>query len=163
MKKFFERGCALLIIALFGAILAGCSALESKAVGGAGAVDALKIETSGGTATGTLLPNITMGGAVSAIATSPTMADGSTAAPVISFAQRTSWLGELFGVSADTTAFTYIGVPGETSTDTSGRIAAAAKFFTDAADDKKQEETPAASGNSEAATGTVPTVGEVTP
>ncbi|MGE4300797.1 MAG: hypothetical protein AB7F40_04250 [Victivallaceae bacterium] len=143
MKRFFEIGCVL-FVAIVAVLFTGCSALEQKAFSAAGAVDALKVETAGGSATGTLMPNLTMGGAVSAIATAPSMADGSTAAPVISFATRTSWLGQLFGISADTSAFTYIGVPGETSTDTSGRLSAAAKFFEDASSNSNNNEADAA-------------------
>ena len=161
MKKFIKGGFMLLCLVLFLVLLAGCSALEQKAVAGAGAIDALKIETAGGSTTGTLLPNITMGGAVSAIATSPSMDNGKTAAPVISFAKRTSWLGELFGISADTSAFSYIGVPGETAADTGNRLTAAAKFFNDTAakDDKDDDE----EGSSEAGTASVAAPGEVSP
>lgn len=103
-------------------LFCSCSNLENKAFGAAGGVDAIKIETSGGSTTGTLLPNLTAGGAVSAIATSPSCETGKTGSPVFSMSKRNSLFGELFGINCSTTAVVYIGTPGESSKDTENRL-----------------------------------------
>lgn len=135
MKKIIEFLVALVAVVT----LAGCASLAGKAVGAAGAVDALKIESSGSTSTGTPTPNIIAGGAVSAVATSPSMEDGKTAAPVFSYARRSSFFGSLFGLDCDTIAAVYIGSPGETAADTAARMNAIS-----AAIDKSNKDTPAA-------------------
>ena len=104
------------------ALLSGCTSLVDKAVGIASAVDAVKVETSGSLASGTILPNITLGGAVNAIATSPAVESGKTAAPVYPRSRRNSFFGDLFGVDNSTEAISYIGVPGETADDTVKRV-----------------------------------------
>lgn len=88
----------------------------------------LKVETSGSTSTGTVLPNIIAGGAVSAIATSPAVDEGKTVAPVFSKAKRNSFFGELFGIDCSTTAIVYIGTPGETAEETAKRMEAIQKI-----------------------------------
>lgn len=105
-------------------LFTGCASLENKSFAAAGGVDAMKVETSGSTSTGTILPNITVGGAVSAIATSPAMEQGKTTAPVFSKAKRNSFFGELFGIDCSTTALVYIGTPGETADETAKRMKA---------------------------------------
>lgn len=133
---------ALLLVAVAFA-LTGCAGLENKAFVAAGGVDAFKVETSGSTSTGTVLPNITAGGAVSVIATSPAMENGKTAAPVFGRSRRNSFFGSLFGVDCATEAMVYIGVPGESGEQTVQRLNAlrgmqpAEKKTEDAAGDDK--------------------------
>ena len=125
MKKFF-------ISTIFSAaaifIFTGCAALENKSFASAGGVDAMKVETSGSTSTGTILPNIIVGGAVSAIATSPAVDQEKTTAPVFSKAKRNSFFGELFGIDCSTTALVYIGTPGESADETVKRMEAIQKI-----------------------------------
>ncbi len=124
-KKDMEWGKVIGLIVCFGMVIfmmTGCTALTEKAVAAAGGVDAVKLETSGSTSTGTILPNITLGGAVSAVATAPGVEDGKTGAPVFSWSKRNTLFGELFGLDCSTQAMVYIGVPGETASDTKTRI-----------------------------------------
>ena len=106
------------------ALLGGCEGLQDKAVGIGSGVDAFKVETSGSVSSGTVLPNIIAGGAVNAMGTSPAMAEGATAAPVYVHSRRGSLFGQLLGLNADTEAVVYIGVPGESATETAARLAA---------------------------------------
>lgn len=124
-------GCGLFCLAAICALLifTGCTALADKAVGVAGGVDAVKIETTGSTSTGTLLPNITVGGAVSAIATAPSIENGKTSAPVFTMSRRNSFFGELFGIDSSTTAMAYIGTPGESAADTAKRVESLQKML----------------------------------
>lgn len=103
-------------------LLSGCASLENKTFGAAGGVDALKLETSGGSTTGTILPNLTAGGAVSAIATAPTCENGKTGSPVFSVSKRNSLFGEIFGIDCSTIAIVYIGTPGESAKETEQRL-----------------------------------------
>ena len=117
----------LVVLAVFfgiAALLTGCESLQNKAVGIGSGVDAFKVETSGSVSSGTVLPNIIAGGAVNAMGTSQEMTEGSTAAPVYVHSKRGSFFGQLFGVEADTEAVVYIGVPGESATETAARLAA---------------------------------------
>lgn len=121
----------VMLSAVVGMIAAsGCASLENKAVGAAGGIDAFKVETTGSTSTGTLMPNIIAGGAVSAIATSPAIDNGKTVSPVFSYAKRSSFFGEIFGIDCATEAAVYIGVPGETAADTVARMDAIKSVIT---------------------------------
>ncbi len=116
-------GVVAVFIVLTG-LLTGCESLQNKAVGIGSGVDAFKVETSGSVSSGTVLPNIIAGGAVNAMGTSPAMAEGETAAPVYVHSKRGSFFGQLFGLNADTEAVVYIGVPGESATETAVRLQA---------------------------------------
>ena len=108
--------------------LSGCSALESKAVAISSGVDAFKLETIGGVTSGTILPNLIVGGAVNTIATAPAVADGTQTQVVFVKARRTSFFGELFGIDASTESVSYIGSPGETAAETAARFEAFSKI-----------------------------------
>lgn len=125
MKKIIILAAAAIMMA---AGTTGCAALENKSFASAGGVDAMKVETSGSTSTGTILPNIIVGGAVSAIATSPAVDQEKTTAPVFSKAKRNSFFGELFGIDCSTTALVYIGTPGESADETVKRMEAIQKI-----------------------------------
>jgi hypothetical protein len=130
-----------LIVASFTAslLLSGCGSLESKAVAIGSGVDAFKIETAGSLASGTLLPNIVAGGAVSTIATAPVVKDGDKTQIVFVKSRRNSFFGELFGVDASTESISYIGAPNETAADTAARFDAFAKLTTPTAKDRQNE------------------------
>ena len=119
---------AALAAILTGFVLSGCSALESKAVGIGSGVDAFKLETVGGVSSGTILPNLILGGAVNTIATAPAVADGTETQVVFVKVRRNSFFGELFGIDASTESISYIGSPGETAAETAARFEAFAKI-----------------------------------
>lgn len=105
-------------------LMTGCSNLESKAVAMGHGVDAFSIQTAGSIASGTVLPNIIAGGAVSTIASAPVVETGATTQVVFVRTKRNSFFGELFGIDASTESVSYIGAAGETAADTEQRITA---------------------------------------
>lgn len=105
-------------------LITGCSNLESKAVAMGHGVDAFSIQTAGSIASGTVLPNIIAGGAVSTIASAPVVETGATTQVVFVRTKRNSFFGELFGIDASTESVSYIGAAGETAADTEQRITA---------------------------------------
>jgi len=122
----------LLIIAIGLCVLgAGCTSLESKAVGIGGGIDGLKLETVGSLASGTLLPNLILGGALSSIATAPVVQDGDKTQIVFVMTCRNSFFGSLFGIDASTKSISYIGAPNETAAETAARFEAFAKVLTE--------------------------------
>lgn len=96
------------------------SLLTEKTVAAAGSVQAAKVETTGSTSSGTLLPNFIIGGGNSAIMTSPKDDDR----PVMAYSKSTSLLGSLASVSASGISFVYKGISGETAEQTEKRVAA---------------------------------------
>lgn len=108
-------------------IFSGCSSLKSKAVAMGHGVDAFSVQTAGSLASGTVLPNIIAGGAVSTIASAPAVANGTTTQVVFVRTKRNSFFGELFGVDASTESMSYIGAAGETAQETEQRLNAIAK------------------------------------
>ncbi len=91
-------------------------------------MDAFKLETSGGVSTGTVLPNLILGGAVNTLATAPAVADGVKTQVVFVRSRRNSFFGELFGIDAVTESVSYIGSPGETAEETATRVEAFSKI-----------------------------------
>lgn len=124
MGKSFYIVIAVMIAASCAAMLSGCANLGSKAVAMGHGVDAFSIQTAGSIASGTVLPNIIAGGAVSTIASAPVVADGATTQVVFVRTKRNSFFGELFGIDASTESVSYIGAAGETAADTEQRITA---------------------------------------
>lgn len=116
-RIFFAVAAATLAATL---AASGCSSLKDKSVAAAGTVSAVKIESSGGTNTGTPMPNVLMGGAAFAFADSP----DTDRRPIFVRAARTSFLSRLFGATMDDSATIYIGCPGESADDTAKRIKA---------------------------------------
>ena len=123
-RKTFKVSATLALLTLAAVLLTGCSALESKSVAISSGVDAFKLETIGGVTTGTILPNLILGGAVNTIATAPAIADGTQTQVVFVRARRNSFFGELFGIDASTESVSYIGSPGETAAETIARFEA---------------------------------------
>lgn len=118
---------ALLLMAVL-CLVSGCSTLENKAFALGSGVDAFKLETSGGVSTGTVLPNLILGGAVNTLATAPAVADGAKTQVVFVRSRRNSFFGELFGIDAVTESVSYIGSPGETAEETAERMKAFASL-----------------------------------
>lgn len=110
--------------------MTGCAGLEDKAVAVAGGIDAMKIETTGSISSGTVLPNIIVGGAVNSVCTAPAVDNGKTAQPTYSKSRRNSFFGSLFGVDNTTETIAYTGVPGETADETAKRCKALAGLST---------------------------------
>lgn len=121
MKKLVIVAAAIAMVGL-----TGCTSLESKAVAMGHGVDAFSIQTAGSLASGTVLPNIIAGGAVSTIASAPVVADDATTQVVFVRTKRNSFFGELFGIDASTESVSYIGAAGETAQDTEQRLNAIA-------------------------------------
>lgn len=126
MGKSFYIVIAVMIAAICAGMLSGCASLESKAVAMGHGVDAFSIQTAGSLASGTVLPNIIAGGAVSTIASAPAVDDGVTTQVVFVRTKRNSFFGELFGIDASTESVSYIGAAGETAQETEQRLNAIA-------------------------------------
>ena len=126
MGKSFYIVIAVMIAAICAGMLSGCASLESKAVAMGHGVDAFSIQTAGSLASGTVLPNIIAGGAVSTIASAPVVETGATTQVVFVRTKRNSFFGELFGIDASTESVSYIGAAGETAADTEQRLNAIA-------------------------------------
>ena len=119
----------IIVLVVMPAVLitfSGCANLESKAVAMGHGVDAFSIQTAGSLASGTVLPNIIAGGAVSTIASAPVVADATTQVVFVR-TKRNSFFGELFGIDASTESVSYIGAAGETAQETEQRINAIVK------------------------------------
>lgn len=128
MKYYFSIDIAILgAIALLA--LTGCTALENKAVAIGSGVDAFKLETTGSTSSGTILPNLIAGGAVNTLATAPAIQEGTQTQVVFVKSRRNSFFGELFGIDASTESISYIGAPNETPEATAARFEAFAKVM----------------------------------
>ena len=127
MGKSFYIVMTVLFLAVIAGVLSGCANLESKAVAMGHGVDAFSVQTAGSLASGTVLPNIIAGGAVSTIASAPVVADDATTQVVFVRTKRNSFFGELFGIDASTESVSYIGAAGETAQETEQRINAIVK------------------------------------
>lgn len=110
-------------------VLTGCTALENKAVAIGSGVDAFKLETTGSTSSGTILPNLIAGGAVNTLATAPAIQEGTQTQVVFVKSRRNSFFGELFGIDASTESISYIGAPNESPEATVARFEAFAKVM----------------------------------
>ena len=122
MGKSFYIVIAVMIAAICTGMLSGCASLESKAVAMGHGVDAFSVQTAGSLASGTVLPNIIAGGAVSTIASAPVVAEGVETQVVFVRTKRNSFFGELFGIDASTESVSYIGAAGETAAETEQRL-----------------------------------------
>ena len=125
-KVFHVPGALLALLALL--VTPGCTALESKAVAIGSGVDAFKLETTGSIASGTLLPNLILGGATNTLATAPVIVDGGETQVVFVRSRRRGFFGQLLGIDAGTESISYIGSPGETAAETAARFEAFAKL-----------------------------------
>jgi endonuclease YncB( thermonuclease family) len=140
--NYFILLCALIIAV---ALLAGCQNkkvtqqtdgtiitettdpwLSNKAVAGAGSVQAVKIETTGSTSSGTLLPNAVVGSGDSAGYTCPVDAN----VRVIAFSKSSGILNSLTNSSASGVSWTYQSTDGESAAETAQVVAQMVKFTT---------------------------------
>jgi len=129
-KKLCLAAAGIGLAVTLAIIMTGCAALETKAVAIASGIDAMKIETTGSVSSGTVLPNIIVGGAVNSVCTAPAMDSGKTAQPTYSKSRRNSFFGSLFGIDNATETIAYTGVPGETADETAKRCQALAGLST---------------------------------
>ena len=128
MKKFLERGFIVLAGLLIMA-LAGCASLETKSVAIASNGTVIKAETTGSASSGTALPNVMLGIVQNSIATAPPLKDGEKTQVVFSYTESQNWFAALFGFTAITRTFCYIGLPSETAEQTKVRFEAASAFL----------------------------------
>ncbi len=156
-----KKLCIALVWTIFSVFMVfsvvGCAALETKAVAIASGIDAMKVETTGSVSSGTVLPNIILGGAVNSICTAPVMDTGKTAQPTYSKSRRNSFFGSLFGVDNTTETIAYTGVPGETADETVKRCQALACLSTKTADVKNS------SADTTTQTSSIPATSSATP
>lgn len=128
MRKICRIICALSIVLIMLFIflnIMGCNA--DKTYSGAGTVSAFKLETTGSAATGTLAPNLMLGGAAYAGVGSPANENR----PIFLHAVRKSIFTVIFGVDAGDSATIYIGTKNETAAETVARINAFQSIDTD--------------------------------
>jgi len=136
---------ALALIVAIASLLTGCSTIETKkpdgtiitehhqmmtdkVIAGAGSVQGVKIEPTGGSATsGTPLINATIAGANSAVVDIPSKADKR----VIAYSKSMSLWGSITSAGASGVSWTYIGTAGETALETAKAIEAMSKISTD--------------------------------
>lgn len=113
-----------IIIGLIGLVsFTGCANLENKAVAIAGSVNGIKVETTGSTTTGTVMPNAMIAAGMTALATSPLVETGNkTVCPVFIRIKQNSLIGAIFGIDNSTEIIEYIGIPGESAADTAKRV-----------------------------------------
>lgn len=123
-------GCciAALLVAMLLA-LAGCASLETKAVAIASNGTVIKAESMGSATSSTVLPNIMLGIVQNSLATAPALKDGDKTQVVFSYTESQNWFAALFGFTAITRTFTYIGLPSETAEQTKVRFEAASAFL----------------------------------
>ena len=94
-KVFHVPGTLVALLALLALLVTpGCTALESKAVAIGSGVDAFKLETTGSIASGTLLPNLILGGATNTLATAPVIVDGGETQVVFVRSRRRGFFGQ---------------------------------------------------------------------
>jgi len=127
MKKFT---LALTVVLLTLWCVTGCSSLSAKAVGIASNGTAIKIETTGSATSGTVLPNLLIGTVQNSIATAPAIKEGGKTQVVVSYTESQSALSAVFGHTAVTRTFSYVGLPAETAEQTKARLDAVAKVLT---------------------------------
>jgi len=129
MKKLtLALALALTLLTLW--CVTGCSSLSAKAVGIASNGTAIKIETTGSATSGTVLPNLLIGTVQNSIATAPIIKDGEKTQVVVSYTESQSALSAVFGHTAVTRTFSYVGLPAETADQTKARLDAVAKVLT---------------------------------
>lgn len=136
MKKLnrliIAAGAALALLIL----LTGCNSIYEKSWAAGNSAKVIDISAGASPATGTITPNIRLGGSASAIAFKHKDDDS----PVYVRTCSRSFFGELFGLEASDEAVIYIGVSNESAADTERRV----KALSDKSDqpDPSPESTP---------------------
>lgn len=122
MKKILIPSALLLA-------LAACASLSEKSVAVATRTDALRIESSGSAASGTLAPNIVVGGASNCVSTSKAFLDSERAVPTFAYSESASFFGSLFGLDVGSKSMTYTGAVDETAEEIAARLRALSSFI----------------------------------
>lgn len=142
MKKAILLIITFVITALVTVLITGCASLEQKAVSINTTADGFKIETTGSTTTGTMMPNVCFAELITQIATVPVLPitdkDGkaNVSQPLYQKTVRNSFFGSVFGVDNKTEVITYIGAVGESAEDTVKRVNALNNISTPAKTNK---------------------------
>lgn len=97
--------------------------LTSKTYAVGGAVSAVKVETTGGTSSGTFLPNFMVGGGVTSVASSPNKAKKRA----LTFSWSAGVLASITNTSASSGTLSYVSDDGETAEETVKILNAAVK------------------------------------
>jgi len=110
-------------------LAAGCKSWPTtdKSINAGGEVEALKVETAGGSESGTPLPNVLGGGGAHAYQSSAKFNKGQSCPPMYLKANQSTLLSQflsIFGFSASGYVEAYTGCPGETAAETAARLAA---------------------------------------
>lgn len=120
----------LLMAAAVIAIGTGCSTFENIAFGMASNGTVVKGETTGSTTSGSVAPNVLVGTIQNSIASAPALDQTKKTQVVLAYTESQSFLASLFGLTAITRTFTYIGNASESAEDTTARMNALAKVLT---------------------------------
>ncbi|MDD3886466.1 MAG: hypothetical protein PHI35_06325 [Victivallaceae bacterium] len=122
MKKLFALFAATVCITM----LAGCTAIKSAAFGIASNGTVVKIETTGSTTSGTVAPNLMIGTVQNSIASAPALPGDAKTQIAVSYTESQSGLAAVFGHTAVTRTFSYVGLPSETAEQSKVRLEAVA-------------------------------------
>lgn len=95
---------------------------QDKSVAVASRADAFRIESSGSAQSGTVSPNLMIGGGGNSISTSHAFSDSEKAVRTISYTKSTSFFGSLFGLDLGSETLTYTGTTTETGKEVSAII-----------------------------------------
>ncbi|MBN2643276.1 MAG: hypothetical protein JXR78_16615 [Victivallales bacterium] len=101
-------------------LLSGCNSIYEKSWAAGNSAKVIDISAGASPATGTITPNIRLGGSASAIAFKHKEDDS----PVYVRTRSRSFFGELFGLDSSDEAVIYIGVSNESAADTERRVKA---------------------------------------
>ena len=125
MKKVF----ALTAIVALTAFPTGC-VTENKALGLSSSTDGFYVEAPGELTSGSAtLAKIGLVDNCFSYGSAPAIKEGEKTQVVFTMTKRRSFFGALFGVDATSSAFTYIGMPGESADDTVKRVNALNKVL----------------------------------
>ena len=120
MKKLnrliIAAGAALALLIL----LSGCNSIYEKSWAAGNSAKVIDISAGASPSTGTITPNIRLGGSASAIA----FKHKDDNSPVYVRTRSRSFFGELFGLNSSDEAIIYIGTSDETAADTERRVKA---------------------------------------
>jgi hypothetical protein len=120
MKKLnrliITAGAALALLLL----LSGCNSIYEKSWAAGNSAKVIDVSAGASPASGTITPNIRIGGSASAIA----FKHKDDNSPVYVRTRSRSFFGELFGLNSSDEAVVYIGTANETAADTERRIRA---------------------------------------
>ncbi len=108
----------------------GCTAIKTAGIGIASNGTVMKIESTGGSVSGTVAPNVLFGTVQSSIASAPAMSADNKTQVAIAYTESQSGLAAVFGHTAVTRTFSYVGLPSETAEQSKVRLEAVARVLT---------------------------------